>query len=353
VNGPTVTPSAAPVQWLTPRDPALSWDGTLELEQVAGGWLPRRFPGRRVATTASQGFANLAAMSTGVRFAVRTDAEEMLLRVSVAADSAPLDVRVDGALAHRATLAGECELAIALAPPDTPTVSPAPRHVEVWLPHLGHIRMTGVGFRGHRTLVPAERTGSRWVAYGSSITHSMFASGPSEAWTALAATGHGWRLHNLGFAGEAHLDQVVAQTIRGLPADLVSLELGINVYLRESFSARSLIPAVCGFIDTIREGHPDLPLAVITPLSSPNRERAPNRVGLTLEQVRVYTAAAVQVLERLGDKNLHILDGLSLLATGEAADLLADGLHPTAEGEHVLADRIGPALRGLLPPPPA
>ncbi len=346
----TVTPGTEPVRWLDPRDPVLSWDGTVELEQVAGGWLPRRFPGRRVATTASPGFANLAAMAAGVRFAVRTDAEELLLRLSAAADSAPLDVRVDGALAHRATLAGEGELAVPLAPPGTPTVRPAPRHVEVWLPHLGHTRVAAVGFRGHRTLGPADRSGPRWVAYGSSITHSMFASGPSETWTALAAARHGWRLHNLGFAGEAHLDQVVAQTIRALPADLVSLELGINVYLRESFSARSWIPAVCGFVDTIREGHPDLPLAVITPLSSPTRERVPNRVGLTLAQVREHTAAAVRVLERLGDRNLHVLDGLSLVPAEEAAELLADGLHPTAEGEHVLADRIGSALHALLPP---
>ncbi|QMU71616.1 GDSL-type esterase/lipase family protein [Streptacidiphilus sp. P02-A3a] len=352
MNGrPAVAPGAGPVRWLAPQDPGLSWDGTLELERVADGWLPRRFPGRRVATTSSEGFANLAAMAAGVRFAVRTDAEELLLRLNAAPGGAPLDVRVDGAPAHRATLAGECELVVPLAPPGTRPVRPAPRHVEVWLPHLGHTRVRGVGFRGHRTLAPADRTGPRWVTYGSSITHSMFASGPSETWTALVAAGNGWRLHNLGFAGEAHLDPVVARTIRALPADLVSLELGINVYLRESFSARSWIPAVCGFIETIREGHPDLPLAVITPLSSPTREHAPNRVGLTLAQVREHTAAAVRILDRLGDKHLHILDGLSLVPTDEAADLLADGLHPTPEGEHVLAERIAPALRSLLPPP--
>ncbi|MFI0897335.1 GDSL-type esterase/lipase family protein [Streptomyces sp. NPDC020983] len=349
--------AAGPVEWLAPDDPVLSWDGVAELERTADGWLPRRIPGGRLATTLSQSFASYAAMPAGVRFGVRTDAAEVTLRLNVTADSAPVDVRVDGALVRRAAVSGACEIVVPLAPParaaEPAEAGSAAHDVEVWLPHLGHVQVAQVGFRGHRALLPAQRPGPRWVTYGSSLTHSMFAAGPSETWAALTAARRGWRLHNLGFAGEAHLDPVVARTIRGLPADLISVELGINVYLRESFSPRSWGPAVCGFVETVRDGHPDLPLAVITPLASPTRERIPNKVGLTLEQVRDGTVAAVRVLEALGDRNLHVVDGLSVVPVDEAGEHFADGLHPTADGEHVLAARIGPALEGLLRPPAA
>ncbi|WP_052396902.1 GDSL-type esterase/lipase family protein [Streptomyces sp. NRRL F-5123] len=350
----TVAPrvDAGPVEWFAPDDPVLSWDGVADLERTADGWLPRRIPAERLATTPSEGFASCAAMPAGVRFGVRTDAAELTLRLDVTGGSAPLDVRVDGALVRRAAVSGACEVVVPLT--EGPAAGgPGPHDVEVWLPHLGRTQVARVGFRGHRALLAAERPGPRWVAYGSSLTHSMFAAGPSETWAALTAARRGWRLHNLGFAGEAHLDPVVARTIRGLPADLISVELGINVYLRESFSPRSWGPAVCGFVETVRDGHPDLPLAVITPLASPTRERVPNKVGLTLEQVRDHTVAAVRVLEGLGDRNLHIVDGLSVVPVDEAGDHFADGLHPTADGEHVLAARIGPALEGLLRPPAA
>ncbi|MFI0938743.1 GDSL-type esterase/lipase family protein [Streptomyces sp. NPDC021020] len=338
---------AGPVEWRAPDDPVLSWDGVAELERTAEGLLPRRIPAGRLATALSPGFTAKAAMPAGVRFGVRTDAVELALRLNATGDAAPLDVRVDGALVRRAALSGACEVVVPLGPPAGPD---GPREVEVWLPHLGSTRVSEVGFRGHRVLLPAVRPGPRWVTYGSSLTHSMFAAGPSETWAALTAARRGWRLHNLGFAAEAHLDPVVARTIRDLPADLVSVELGINVYLRESFSPRSWGPAVCGFVETVRDGHPDLPLAVVTPLASPTRENVPNKVGLTLRQVREGTVAAVRVLEGLGDRNLHIVDGLSVLPVDEAGEHLADGLHPTAEGEHVLAARIGPALEGLLRP---
>ncbi|WP_405392164.1 GDSL-type esterase/lipase family protein [Streptomyces sp. NBC_01102] len=354
MSGPAASVAGAGgTEWLSPDDPRLSWDGVAQAEWSKEGWLPRRIPRDRLATTLSPNFARLAAMPAGIRCGVRTDAEELVLRLIGEAGSAPVDIRVDGVLVRRAEVAGEREITVALTPaagaaPSANGADSALRAVEVWLPNLGFVLVAKIGFRGHGTLLSAQRPGPRWVTYGSSLTHSMFAAGPSETWTALVAAGQGWRLHNLGFAGEAHLDPLVARTIRNLPADLISLELGINVYTRDTFSARSWAPAVCGFIDTIRDGHPDVPIAVITPLSSPDRERAANNVGLTLEQVRAYTAEAVRVLEGLGDKNLCTVDGLSVVPVSEAAEVFADGLHPTAAGEHVLADRIGSALRKAL-----
>lgn len=341
-----VTPASdAPAERLTPDDPRLAFDGIAGWHRGEGGLLPLRIPRERLGTTLSARFAQLARTSAGVRFAVRTDAASIGLEVELARGGVPLDITVDGALAHRWTGGqGRHRPRFPL-----PAAERRPVEVQVWLPHLDAARIAAVHLAGHRSpLLPAERTGPRWIVYGSSITHCVFAAGPSETWPALVAADRGWRLRNLGFAGEAYLDPVVARTIRDTPADLITLELGINAYVRGAFTERTWAPAVCGFVETIRDGHPDTPVAVLTPLSSPARERVANSAGMTLEDTRAATAEAVRVLQRLGDRALYPVDGLSVAPVADAGELYADGLHPTARGEHVLADRIGAAL-GRIP----
>ncbi|MFZ4270938.1 hypothetical protein ACOZFM_07890 [Streptomyces arboris] len=132
--------------------------------------------------------------------------------------------------------------------------------------------------------------------------------------------------------------------VRDTPTDLITLELGINAYIRGGFTARTWGPAVCGFVETVRDGHPDTPVVVLTSLAASGREQAVNEAGMTLVETRAATAEAVRVLQRLGDRALHLVDGLTVVPVAEAGRVYADGLHPTAEGEYVLADRIGAAL---------
>ncbi|MFF3596207.1 GDSL-type esterase/lipase family protein [Kitasatospora indigofera] len=325
-----------------PDDPRLSWDGISGWERGPAGLLPLRIPQQRIATTLSANFARLARLPAGARFAVRTDAPELVLELDAETGPAPLDVRRDGELLHRTHLAGGPQrLTLPLRP------AGAAHEIEVWLPHLSETRLRSVGLPGHRVLEPVARTGPRWIAYGSSLTHAMFPHGPSESWTALIAAREGWRLRNLGFAGEAYLDPVVARAVRDTPADLITLEIGTNAYIRGVFTARSWGSALCGFVETVRDGQPDTAIAVITALPSVEREHLVNTAGLTLAGIRRLTADAVRVLQSLGDTRLHLVDGLAVLPAADADGLYADGLHPTPEGEHRLADRVTPHLRAV------
>ncbi|MFF8958293.1 GDSL-type esterase/lipase family protein [Streptomyces sp. NPDC014894] len=337
------TRPAAAAERLAPDDPRLSFDGVGGWSRGPAGALPLRMPLERLATAMSPGLDRVARTAAGIRFAVRTDAARITLETETDPGGAPLDIRVDGVLVHRWSGGPGPQRVDFPLPP----AARAPAEVEVWLPHLGVTRLVAVAFHGHRTLAAVERTGPRWAAYGSSLTQCVFASGPSETWPAIVAAGRGWRLRNLGFAGEAYLDPVVARTLRDAPAELISLELGINAYIRGAFTARTWGSAVCGFVDTVRDGHPDTPVAVITPLSSPDREQSLNTAGLTLRDARALTEEAVRVLQRLGDRALHLVDGLALAPVKDAPALYADGLHPSAEGEHVLAERIGTALDAI------
>jgi GDSL-like Lipase/Acylhydrolase family len=205
-----------------------------------------------------------------------------------------------------------------------------------------------------------------WVHHGSSISHGSDASSPTAIWPALAAAQAGVELVNLGFAGSAFLQPFVARTIRDTPADLISVKLGINVVNTDSLRLRSFTPAVHGFLDTIRDGHPDTPLLVVSPILCPIHENTPGPTGwdlsalgegklrfaaagdpeevaagkLTLAVIRAELARIV-ARRAAEDPNLHYLDGRALYGEADnAARPLPDDLHPDGETHRVMAARF-------------
>ena len=128
-----------------------------------------------------------------------------------------------------------------------------------------------------KPVAPVTSDRPRWVHHGSSISHGSVATYPTEPWPVVAARLAGLDLVNLGFGGSALLDPFVARTIRDTPADRISLKLGINLVNLDLMRLRAFGPAVHGFLDTIRDGHPHTPLLVISPscARSTNTPRAP------------------------------------------------------------------------------
>jgi hypothetical protein len=208
---------------------------------------------------------------------------------------------------------------------------------------------------------PPEPVGPRWIHHGSSISHCIEADSPLGAWPVVAARLVGADLTSLGFAGNAMLDQYTARTIRDLPADLISVKLGINIVGADAMRMRTFGPAVDGFLDTIREGHPHTPLLLISPVSCPIVETTPGPTvtdpdapetlfysigeqrwleygALTLVRVRdVLRRLAVR--RALTDPNLHYLDGRELFGEGDLADL-PDALHPNSAGYRRMGQRF-------------
>ena len=206
----------------------------------------------------------------------------------------------------------------------------------MWLPHFAPVRVRGLELDDGASAEPAGDGGPRWLTYGSSITHCRSAPGPSKTWPAIVARARGLDLTCLGYGGNCHLEPMVARIMRDLPADYLSMKVGINVYGASSLSHRTFRAAVVGFARTLRDGHPDTPLVVASPIASPPRERVPNAVGFTLEAMREEVAEAVESLRAHGDRNIHYVDGRRLFGD-DLAHLLPDGLHPNAEGYQRLA----------------
>ncbi|MFE2332390.1 GDSL-type esterase/lipase family protein [Streptomyces coelicoflavus] len=368
--------------WITtPITPDLL-RGALDLERTERGLLPHRLPARARAQNADGQLAMAESQPSGVRLALRTRATALELdtvptkRVYAGAPPRPdgvYDLLVDGRPAGRASVAGGNTLSIDMAtgtadlepgPPGTlrfADLPPGSKDVEIWLPHNETTEL--VALRTNAPVEPAPDSGRRvWLHHGSSISHGSDAASPTTTWPALAASLGGVELVNLGLGGGALLDPFTARAMRDTPADLISVKIGINVVNADLMRLRAFGPAVHGFLDTVREGHPDAPLLVVSPVLCPVHEDTPGPLApdfaggrvrfvatgdpaerasgkLTLNVIRDELSRIVT--ERADDENLYYLDGRALYGEADAADLpLPDGVHPDAATHRLIGERF-------------
>ena len=371
---------------LSPIPPELI-HGAVELEVTDAGLLPQRLPAWARAQCPDVQLALAVAQPAGVRLAFRTAASSVELLVLPTkrryGKMAPrpdgiYDVLVDGQLVRQASAPGGKILDIDMISgatgvrPGEPQLlrfadlPPGEKTVEIWLPHDETTEL--VSLRADAPVSPLGITGQRrWLHHGSSISQGSNATHPTGIWPAVAANLAGVDLLNLGFGGNALLDPFTARTIRDLPADLISLKLGINLVNTDLMRVRAFGPAVHGFLDTIREGrHRTTPLLVISPTWCPIHETTPGPTmfdGKAMEQGRLLFRAMGNDAERrqgkltLGvireqlqkivaqragaDAHIHYLDGSALYGAADNARLpLPDALHPDAQTHQLIGERF-------------
>jgi lysophospholipase L1-like esterase len=228
----------------------------------------------------------------------------------------------------------------------------------LWLPHTAVTELFEI--RADAPIRPDRaHTRPRWVVYGSSITHCLQVTRPTTTWPAIAARALDYDLMDLGFSGNAVLDPFVARGIRDVEADLITLKLGINVVGADLMRERAFIPAVHGFLDTIRDGHPDTPVQVISPIACPLHETTPGPTGIdpgtgaagslarepyiagSLTLTRIRSILSEVVHERAtGGEPITYIDGRDLFNDADIRDgHLPDGLHPDELGYRLIGER--------------
>jgi len=231
--------------------------------------------------------------------------------------------------------------------------------IEIWLPANASVELLAVRIDDDADLTATAPAPRRWVHYGSSISHCMEAARPTGVWPVIAARAAGVDLQSLAIAGQAQLDQFAARTIRDLDVDLISAKIGINLVNADSMRERTFVPAVHGFLDTIRDGHPTTPIIVLTPITCPVVEDAPGPTAtdafgtcvrvdrptalaegsLTLTSIRRLLGLVVEQRQAAGDAHLHLIEGTELFGPDDVGDL-PDGLHPNAAGYARMGDRF-------------
>ena len=228
------------------------------------------------------------------------------------------------------------------------------KEIEIWLPAGALVEVRKISANGE-ILPPVQSQKKKWVHYGSSISQCAETERPLDIWSVHASRLLDLDIRNLGLAGEAHLDGFVARTIADLPADFISLKLGINVVNGDSMRERTFIPAVHNFLDTIREKKPQTPILVISPIICPFHEINPGPTligdsGLTsMERPHALAAGALNlpkirgilegIVKSRDDKNLYFLNGLELFNEKDL-HLMPDLLHPNSEGYRLMGERF-------------
>lgn len=357
--------------------------GAAELEEGLRGVRVHRLPGWVRQQYPEPQLMAMEAQPSGVRLALWTSATRIELvthptRVVYRGADRPrggIDVFIDGQPWSGDELTGGDALEVDLAtgatehragPSHTTMLDALPPHgklVELWLPHNESLEL--VSLASDAPLEPLERTRPLWVHHGSSISQGSNAASPSRIWPSIAARIGGVELRNLGLGGSAFIDPFMARVIRDAPADFISVKLGINVVNLDALRVRTLVPAIHGFLDTIRDGHPTTPLVLISPIFCGIHEDTagpgaidPASLGtdqvkftatgtagdelqgrLTLNVIRREMRSLVE--RRAADTNLHYLEGAVLYGEGDAADLpLPDNLHPDTEAHRLMGERF-------------
>ena len=327
-------------QQVKPEDPRLSWQGAISFNDTDQWRMPWRIPFDERVLFPPDALRDRAAMPAGVRISCNSDTRVVAGFVEPAVESSAIDLYCDGEFQGSVPLEGQSSFRFDGLPAGE-------KLVELWLPQHGEFRLRGLEFSDGASISPYEDSRPKWVTYGSSITHCRTAESPSFTWPAVAARKQGLNLTCLGYGGNCHLEPMIARLVRELPADFLSMKVGINVHNSGSLNTRTFMPAIIGFVHIVREKHPDTPFAVVSPIFSPPRETTPNAVGFTLVEMRLQVEEAVQAMRDWGDTNLHYIDGLDIFGP-DLAHLLPDELHPDAEGYKIMGQNFVDRVAGKL-----
>jgi acyl-CoA thioesterase-1 len=180
------------------------------------------------------------------------------------------------------------------------------------------------------------------VFFGDSLTAGYGLENPAaEAYPALvgkklAAEGLPWRVVNAGLSGdtsaggERRLDWVLRQ-----PVDIFVLALGANDGLR-GFNPAVTRANLEAIVERVRARYPAAKIVLAGMRMPPN---------LGEDYTRAYAATFPRVA---AEEHLALIPFLLAGVGGNPALTQADGLHPTAAGDAVMADTVWQTLRPLL-----
>lgn len=369
------------------EDSAIDVVGALGIDQDSEGWVtPRRLPDWTRNQFADAGMERYVRFPSGVRLKFTSSTNSISLEVRVSKlvitgiseqlRPAAFDLLVNGQESKtviaehgnilRLTASAPAVFTESLEVGDTDLLifdglGRDEKEIEIWFPTTAIVEVRQVISEKEITRSKKE-TRKRWLHYGSSISQCSEAVRPMDAWPMRASQLLNLDLRNFGLAGECQLDGFMARTMANIPADFISLKLGINVVNADSMRERAFIPAVHNFLDILRDKHRSTPILIISSITCPFHEECPGPTmidgsrlfgqerspelaagALTLCRTRLILE---DIVKKRNDTNLHFMNGLELFNSGDY-EHLPDNLHPDSIGYRMMGERFA-RLQGQL-----
>ena len=210
-----------------------------------------------------------------------------------------------------------------------------PRLTRIILPIYAPIRFMGV--EGETSLPRKSQTPkTKYITYGSSITHGASALRPTGSYAMRTAQRLGVDLIDLGFGGGAHCESQIADYIADRRDwDFASLELGINMV--GGFSTEEFTKRVNYIIERIAKAHADKWVFAIDIFTYADDYNP------AAKKQNEFRRAVKHAVERLNMPKLVHVDGRRILK--DASGLTFDLVHPAAAGMEEMAYNLSKIMK--------
>lgn len=216
------------------------------------------------------------------------------------------------------------------------------REFTIYLPLYSHCKKLEIGLDPEAVIeAPSPcRLDKPVVVYGTSITQGGCASTAGGDFVSAVGRKLNLDVVNLGFSGNGRGEPELAELISEIDAAAYVLDYCANT------DVNGLDTTLPVFIDILRKKRPATPIVCVSKIHYYGEEFVPGNRDTAEAQrdvmIRHYSARRAG-----GDRNIHFVDGWSLVGANEDMALV-DGVHPTSQGFAIMAERLALPLRHIL-----
>lgn len=339
-------PNAEGLTWLDAFDDRLSLRGHGWPEEAIQARSFRRFPDR-AAPLFSEAIQQLSYCPASVFIAFQTDSPDISVRVANSNSQAMNHMPLTGSAGVELFMLEEghwIPLFVAVPPSDNPRyerrlmwdMPQRMREFRLYLPLYKELQELNIGFSPGSVIQPSPATAKPIVYYGTSITQGGCANTSGSDFVSTIGRLLGVDTINLGFSGNGKGEPEMAHLIREIDPELFVINYASNCDLPR---LQATLP---GFLQILREQHPDIPLVLQAPVC--NMVSWDRKYYDLMSSLREELMTWFLKFKQAGDRNIHFIDGNALLAPGSSGTYV-DGRHPTNLGFQIMAERIVEQLR--------
>jgi lysophospholipase L1-like esterase len=216
------------------------------------------------------------------------------------------------------------------------------RHFTLNFPLYNGVESVEIGVMAGATIAPPLPYASdgRVVVYGTSITQGGCASRPGMAYPNILSRRINQEFVNLGFSGNGKGEPALAKLINQIDhKKLIILDYEAN-------AGETIRKTLAPFVDLLRAHDKDIPILIMSKIRYAGELNSHSQLETARGRAK-FQADFVRARQAAGDKNIHFLNGGSLLGE-HAHECTVDGVHPTDLGFMKMAEAIQPMIKTII-----